>query len=81
VKQGAPNATFMPGLFGPAGLQGGPGSIWHIDGATGAVRLFANVMLDGVANSGPALGGLAFDVASNTLFVQGRGREDIPPQV
>src|SRR5665647_2780786 len=31
VKQGAPNAAFMPGLFGPAQLGGGPGSIWRID--------------------------------------------------
>src|SRR5262245_49002483 len=32
VRQGAPNAAFMPGLFGPANLGGGPGSIWRIDG-------------------------------------------------
>ena len=73
VKQGAPNAAFMPGLFGPAQAGGGPGSIWRIDGATGAVSLFGNVTLDGAANPGPALGGLAFDSASNTLFVADRG--------
>ncbi len=73
VKQGGPNAQFMPGLFGPANAGGGPGSIWRIDGATGDVRLFANVMLDGVANSGAALGGLAFDATSHTLFVADRG--------
>jgi len=72
VKQGAPNASFMPGLFGPPDQGGGPGSIWRIDGVTGDVRLFANVMLDGVPNSGPALGGLAFDPASNSLFVADR---------
>jgi hypothetical protein len=72
VKQGAPNAAFMAGLFGPAPLGGGPGSIWRIDGTTGEVRLFANVALDGAANPGPALGGLAFDSASNTLFVADR---------
>ena len=72
AKQGGPNANFMPGLFGPAALGGGPGSIWRIDGVTGEVRLFANVTLDGAANSGPALGGLAFDAASNTLFVADR---------
>jgi hypothetical protein len=71
-EEGAANASFMPGLFGPAALGGGPGSIWRIDGATGAVRVFANVMLDGVANGGPALGGLAFDPVSNTLFVADR---------
>jgi hypothetical protein len=73
VRQGAPNAQFMPGLFGPAAAGGGPGSIWRIDGATGEVKLLANVMLDGVANSGAALGGLAFDPASHTLFVADRG--------
>jgi len=73
VKQGGPNVQFMPGLFGPAAAGGGPGSIWRIDGATGEVKLFANVMLDGLANSGAALGGLAFDSTSHTLFVADRG--------
>ncbi|MEF3367721.1 hypothetical protein V3H18_14385, partial [Methylocystis sp. 9N] len=73
AKQGAPNASFMPGLFGPSTLQGGPGSIWRIDGATGETRLFANVMLDQTPNPGPALGGLAFDAVSNNLFVADRG--------
>jgi len=72
TKQGGPNAQFMPGLFGPTDLEGGPGSIWRIDGVTGEIRLFTNVTLDGVTNSGPALGGLAFDPASNTLFVADR---------
>ena len=67
-EQGGPNARFMNGLFGP---QGGPGSIWRIDGVSGEVRLFANVAL-GVPNSGPALGGLAFDAATNSLFVADR---------
>ncbi len=70
VKQGAPNAFFMPGLFGPA--PGGPGSIWRIDGTTGQVQLFANVTLNGAANPGPALGGLAFDARSQSLFVADR---------
>ncbi len=39
---------------------------------TGAVTLFANVTLDGVPNSGPALGALAFDPASRQLFVADR---------
>lgn len=69
---GAPNARFMPGLFGPEALNGGPGSIYRIDGMTGEVTLFANVTLDDVANSGPALGGLAFDPASRTIFVADR---------
>jgi hypothetical protein len=73
AKQGTPDASFMPGLFGPATLQGGPGSIWRIDGATGETRLFANVTLDQTPNPGPALGGLAFDADSNNLFVADRG--------
>jgi hypothetical protein len=73
ARQGAPNASFMPGLFGPATVGGGPGSIWRIDGVTGAVTLFANVTLDGAANPGAALGGLAFDKTSHMLFVADRG--------
>ena len=72
AKVGAPGAAFMPGLFGPADQGGGPGSIWRIDGVTGEVKLFANVTLDGAPNSGPALGGLAIDPASNGLFVADR---------
>ena len=71
-RRGAPNAAFMLGLFGPLVVDGGPGSIWKIDGRTGAVTLFANVVLGGVPNSGPALGGLAFDPASRQLFVADR---------
>jgi hypothetical protein len=62
----------MPGLFGPEAQNGGPGSIWRIDGASGEVRLFTNVTLDGAPNSGAALGGLAFDPTSNSLFVADR---------
>jgi hypothetical protein len=62
----------MAGLFGPQAQQGGPGSIWRIDGASGAVSLFANVALDSVPNTGPALGGLAFDPASKSLLVADR---------
>ncbi|WP_158814095.1 hypothetical protein [Methylocapsa sp. S129] len=72
LTEGAPGAAFMPGLFGPAAMQGGPGSIWRVDGASGQVALFANVTLDGAPNSGPALGGLAFDPASNSLFAADR---------
>jgi hypothetical protein len=71
-RLGAPNAAFMPGLFGPITVDGGPGSIWRIDGRTGAVTLFANVTLGGVPNSGPALGALAFDPVSHQIFVADR---------
>lgn len=69
IKTGAPNATFMLGLWGP---KGGPGSVWKIDGVTGAVSLFANVAIGGRVNSGAALGGLAFDPVSQSLFVADR---------
>ena len=69
LRIGAPNATFMPGLWGP---QGGPGSIWKIDGATGKVTLFATVTQNGRSNSGAALGGLAYDPDSKSLFVSDR---------
>ena len=72
ARRGAANAAFMPGLFGPVTANGGPGSIWKINGVTGAVTLFANVTLAGVPNSGPALGGLAFDRGSRQLFVADR---------
>ena len=71
-RGGAPNAAFMPGLFGPVIANGGPGSIWKIDGKTGAATLFANVTLNGARNSGPALGGLAFDPETHQLFVADR---------
>jgi hypothetical protein len=71
VRNGAPNATYMQGLWGSA-AGGGPGSIWKIDGVTGAVSLFADVKLDGRANSGAALGGLAFDPDTNSLYVADR---------
>ncbi len=70
AKAGGPDVSFMPGLFGPG--ASGPGSIWRVDGVTGAATLFANVTLDGVGNSGPALGGLAFDGNTNTLFAADR---------
>jgi hypothetical protein len=69
IRVGAPSAAFMPGLWGP---NGGPGTIWKIDGVTGALSLFANVTLGGRANSGAALGGLAYDPASQSLFVADR---------
>jgi hypothetical protein len=72
LKKGAAGAAFMPSLWGGAVPDGGPGSIWKIDGVTGAVSLFANVALDGRANSGAALGGLAYDGQSKSLFVADR---------
>ena len=69
VRTGAPKAAFMPGLWGP---RGGPGSIWKIDGASARVSLFADVKTGNRPNSGAALGGLAFDPQSKSLFVADR---------
>lgn len=57
VKRGHPKAEWMAGQFGPGG---GPGSIWKVDGTTGAVSLFATLP----GNSGPGVGDIAFDTAS-----------------
>ncbi|WP_127090532.1 hypothetical protein [Aquabacter cavernae] len=67
-----PGAYFMPGLWGAADPRGGPGSIWKVNGVTGAVTLFATLSTDGRPNSGAALGNLAFDAESNSLFVSDR---------
>jgi hypothetical protein len=68
LKTGGPGAQWAEGQFG-IGLQGGPGSVYVVDGGTGAVSLLANVMLDGVPNPGPGLGNIAFDGAHKQLFV------------
>jgi hypothetical protein len=68
TKSGGPNAQWMQGQFG-ARLGGGPGSIWKINGESGAISLFANVKLNGQENTGPALGNIAFDPRSRKLFV------------
>jgi hypothetical protein len=61
-RVGAAGATWMPGQFGPGG---GPGSIYKVDGTTGAVSLFATVG----TNRGPGLGDVVFDKASQQFFV------------
>lgn len=66
-KTGGPGVGWMQGQFGLA-LQGDPGSIYRIDGTTGAASLFARVMLNGVPNPGPGLGALAYDPAHKQLF-------------
>jgi hypothetical protein len=65
IHTGAPGANFAPGQFG---LGGGPGSVWRIDGTTGAVSLLANV-----PNAGPAaLGGMTFDANTQSIYVADR---------
>jgi hypothetical protein len=66
-KTGGPGAGWMKGQFG-LDLQGGPGSIYKVDGTTGVVSLFANVTFNDVPNPGPGLGNLAYDSARKQLF-------------
>ena len=65
-KHGAPGASFMPGQWGKAGgAVGYPGSIWKVDGSTGAISLFTTI----AANSGAGLGNLVYDPANAQFFV------------
>lgn len=57
IKAGFANAEWVPGQWGP---NGGPGSIWKIDGTTGAPSLFATLP----GNSGPGVGDIVYDAAS-----------------
>ena len=63
LRRGKPGARFMDGQFGPT--TSGPGTIWKIDGATGAVSVFAKIE----NNSGAALGNIAFDKRHRQFFV------------
>ena len=67
-KIGGLDTTWMPGQVGQ-GLQGDPGSIYKVDGATGAVTLFAKVMFQGVSNQAAGLGNLAYNPAQEELYV------------
>ncbi|MDR3476286.1 MAG: hypothetical protein P4M09_31980 [Devosia sp.] len=65
-KLGAAGASFMPGLWGAAGgAVGSPGSIWKVDGTTGQISLFTTI----AANTGPGLGNIVFDAATQQFFV------------
>ena len=59
--------NWMPGMWGQGG---GPGTIYRLDASTGyAPRVFAQITLNGRANTGAALGNLAYDRANKQLFV------------
>lgn len=62
-RRGKAGASFMAGQFGEEN-GGGPGSIWKIDGLTGAVSLFATID----ANSGPGIADVSFDKAHRQFF-------------
>lgn len=65
LKSGAKGARFMEGQFGPGAT---PGAIWKIDGNTGKASLFAETIDNGIANSGPALGDIAVDPKTKSLY-------------
>jgi hypothetical protein len=75
LKKGSKDASWMEGMWGttdakdPAGSVGGPGSIWKIDGITAEVSLFANITLNGAANSGAGLGNITYVKDFNQIFV------------
>lgn len=62
-RRGIAGASFMDGQFGLEN-GGGPGTIWRIDGITGAVTLFADIE----SNSGPGIGNIAFDRSHRQFF-------------
>jgi hypothetical protein len=69
MRTGNPGAQWMPGQWGDATKGGTPGSIWKVNGTTGAITIFANVELAGQPNSGPGLGNLTFHAKSRQMFV------------
>ena len=62
----ADNKGWMPGMWGP---DGGPGTVWKIDGATGKPSIFARIGVKGRRNTGAALGNIAYDKWHHQLFV------------
>ncbi|WP_119272768.1 DUF11 domain-containing protein [Taklimakanibacter deserti] len=62
LKKGDAQAQWMAGQFG---RNGGPGSIYKVDGKTGAVSLFTTIQ----GNSGPGLGDIVYDSATRQFFV------------
>jgi hypothetical protein len=64
----APGKTeWMPGLWGAGG---GPGTIYRLDASNNyRPRIFANIALNNRANTGAALGNMAFDRTNKQIFV------------
>jgi len=59
--------SWLPGLGAP---RGDPGTVWILSGANDyQPRVFAQITLDGRANTGAALGNIAYDGANKQLFV------------
>ncbi len=61
------NTEWMPGMWGP---DSGPGSIFRVSDETGYLaEKFTDVKLDGRANTGAALGNIAYDQWHSRLVV------------
>ena len=68
LERGAENAEWMNGQWG--GIEdAGAGSIYKLDGKTQKLSLFATVGIEGRANSGAALGNIAYDATHEQLLV------------
>ncbi len=61
ITKGEAGATFMAGQFGP---EGGAGTVWKIDGKTGAISKFAQI-----DNTVAGLGNISFDATHYQFFV------------
>ncbi len=63
----ADNTNWMAGMWGPGG---GPGTVYALDAANELrPRALANITLDGRANTGAALGNIAYDRWNKQLYV------------
>ena len=71
IKLGQPGALWMDGQFGEV-LGGGPGTVWKINGETGEITKFADILNGGAPNSGPGLGNIAYDAKHKQFFVSDR---------
>ncbi|WP_346895791.1 peptidoglycan-binding protein [uncultured Roseibium sp.] len=67
LHRSADNSGWMDGLWGEGG---GPGTIWKLNAANDyRPEIFADITTDGRANSGAALGNIAFDRWNRQLYV------------
>ncbi|RYC15669.1 DUF11 domain-containing protein [Ciceribacter ferrooxidans] len=67
LHRNADNSGWMTGMWGAGG---GPGTVWKLDAANGyRPQVFAEIALNGRANSGAALGNIAFDPENRQLYV------------
>ncbi len=67
LHRNADDTDWMAGMWGP---DGGPGTVWKLDAASNyQPEIFAQIELDGRANTGAALGNIAFDRWNKQFYV------------